>query len=188
MLAPATLGRMRGSALIALLACVLYPYYKALGWANATLSALEAPVIRDAVAQIHALHPQLPRHSRLLFKSDPFQPDRWELTFLIRESYGDASLEVYRVKQQGAAADESQPYDYILDYRDGRYFDAKSLTPPPAAAAGELTGGSAGGWHTGGNHGENRMAGNQQPLPPGLPRSQTARAWQRIRGDHRGGS
>jgi hypothetical protein len=132
-LAPATLARVRGSALIASLACILYPYYKAAGWDNVTSAALEGPVIRDSVAQIHALHPRLPPHSRLLFKDDPFHPDRWDLTFLVKESYRDDSLEVYRVKQQGAPADENQPYDYVFDYQAGRYFDAKSLTRAPAA-------------------------------------------------------
>jgi hypothetical protein len=133
-LTPEMLSRVRGCALIAILACILYPYYKSLGWTNAASVALEAPAIRETVAEIHNLHPQFPPHSRLLFRHDPFPPDWWTLTFLIKESYRDDSLQVSRVKQQGAPADPSQPYDFVFDYQGGRYFDSQSsapLTPVP---------------------------------------------------------
>jgi hypothetical protein len=134
-LAPETFARVRGSILVVVLACILFPSYRNAGWQNATSVALEAPVIRDSVAQLHALHPQFPPHSRLLFKDDPFPPNRWTLTFLIKESYRDDSLEIYRLKQEGAAADEGQAYDYVLDYREGRFFDSLvTFQQKPAAA------------------------------------------------------
>jgi hypothetical protein len=129
-LAPEILAGVRRSVLVLVLACILFPVYKNAGWQNATSVALEAPLIRDSVEQLHALHPRLPPHSRLLFRDDPFPANWWTLTFLMKESYRDDSLEVYRLKQEGAAADERQEYDYVFDYRDGRFFD--SLTCPSA--------------------------------------------------------
>jgi hypothetical protein len=123
-LAPEILARVRGGILVSVLACILFPCYRNAGWQNATSVALEAPVIRDTVAQLHALHPQFPPHSRLLFRGDPFPPNWWTLTFLIKESYRDDSLEVYRLKQEGAPADKRQAYDYVFDYREGWYFDS----------------------------------------------------------------
>jgi hypothetical protein len=131
-LAPETLARVRGSVLILVLACILFPCYRNAGWQNATSVALEAPVIRDSVAQLHALHPNLPPHGRVLFRDDPFLPDRWTLTFLVKESYRDDTLEVVRVKQEGSPADERQKYDYVLDYWNGRYFDSKPFAPRPS--------------------------------------------------------
>jgi hypothetical protein len=134
-LTPEILASVRGSILVLVLACILFPWYKNAGWRNATSVALEATVIRDSVEQLHALQPQFPPHSRLLFRDDPFQPNRWTLTFLVKESYRDDSLEVYRLKQEGAPADESQPYDYMFDYREGRFFDSLVTSQQKRAGA-----------------------------------------------------
>ena len=122
---------LRGAVLLPALALILYPYYKSQGWDNATTVSLEAPVIRDTVAQLHALYPQLAPGSRLLFHEDPFKPDRSDLTFLVRESYGDDSLQVFRSHQKDSPADESQPYDYVFDYRGGRFFEGEQNIPAP---------------------------------------------------------
>jgi hypothetical protein len=119
-------SRVRGSMVLPLLALILLPLYKHKGWANAAPVSVEAPLIREAVAQLHALHPRFSRGSRLLFKNDPFQPDHWELVFLVKESYGDDSLEVYRSKQQGHPASDTESYDYIFDYRRGRFVELEA--------------------------------------------------------------
>jgi hypothetical protein len=121
-----TLARVRGIALIMFLTLVLFPYYKHIGWRSVTSVSTEAPVIRDTVEQLHSMYKQFPPGSRLLFKSDPFRPDQWTLTFLVRESYRDDSLQVFRVKQKDLRADERQMYDHVFDYREGRFLEMRS--------------------------------------------------------------
>jgi hypothetical protein len=123
------------------LALVLFPYYKRRGWNDVDTVKLEAPVIRDTVEQLHALYSRFPPGSRLLFKDDPFKPEHWALTFLVKESYRDDSLEVYRVKQEADPADLTQKYDHVFDYRAGRFFElsgpnATLTTPMIVSSAG----------------------------------------------------
>ena len=117
------LTRGRGAILLPALAIILFAHYRREGWDNATSVSLEAPVIRDTAEQLHSLYPRLPSGSRLFFKNDPFPPDHWELTFLVKESYRDDSLQVFRIKQQDHPADPAAKYDYIFDYRAGRFFE-----------------------------------------------------------------
>jgi len=120
------LARVRGGAVLVALVLVLYPYYKKKGWSGAA-SVSEGPVVRDVAEQLHALYPRLPRGSRLYFRDDPFKPDRWDLVFVVRESYRDDSITVRRARQLGYAPDESElpSYDHVFSFRAGQLFELR---------------------------------------------------------------
>jgi len=123
----AWLARARGTALIAALVLILYPYCKRAGWWNVTSAWIEAPQNRETVAQLHRAAPRLRPRSRLLFWNDPISSDIENLIFMVQLSYHDPSLEVKRVKQMKQAPDEKEmaAYDYVFDYRDGQFIELR---------------------------------------------------------------
>ena len=129
---PVALERVRGPLLLLSLAIALYPYYRHKGSDNVASVNLEGPLIRDAAQQLRELYPHFQPGSRLLFLDDPFKPDRYDLTFLVRLLYQDDSLVVDRVKNlgNGPAPPELAAYDHVFDYREGRFVEQKRAWPP----------------------------------------------------------
>ncbi|MGB7763343.1 MAG: hypothetical protein WBL61_26140, partial [Bryobacteraceae bacterium] len=125
------LSRARGAALFIVSMAILYAAYKPLGYAVVYCASVEAPQNRDTVAQLHAAAPAIRPGSRLLFLNDPIPADSYHLLFMVRLSYGDRSLRVFRAKemQQPPNDKEIASYDYVLDYRDGRFFELKEPGP-----------------------------------------------------------
>ena len=120
------LPRIRGAVLLLVLAAVLYPYYKRLGWQHTALSeSFEAPHVAAMVSQLHRLVPVLPRGARLYFRNDPVDPDLYDLLFLVRLSYHDASLTVDRARQMKEPPTKEQlaHYDHVFDYAEGSFFE-----------------------------------------------------------------
>jgi hypothetical protein len=132
---PIRIEQLRGPLLLLSLALALYPYYHRKGSFNVASVNLEGPMIRDMAQQMRALYPLLQPGSRLLFLDDPFTPDRYDLTFLVRLLYRDDSLLVDRVKNMGngQAAPELAAYDHVIDYREGKFFERKRPWPPGLA-------------------------------------------------------
>ncbi len=127
------LVRARGAALFVVSMVILYSAYKPLGYADIGSVTAIAPENRDTVIQLHSAAPKIRRDSRILFLNDPVRPDRYDLLFMVRLSYADPSLHVFRVKQmkQPPSEQEIAAYDYVFDYHDGRFFELKQ--PSPAA-------------------------------------------------------
>ncbi len=121
------LTRARGAALFVVSMAILYSAFKPLGYANIASVTEVAPGNRNIVTQLHAATPVIRPGSRLLFLNDPVAPDLFDLLFMVRLSYNDRSLQVSRVKEMKAAASaqEVASYDYVFDYRDGRFITLK---------------------------------------------------------------
>ena len=121
------LSRARGAALFVVVMAVLYSAYKPLGYDSISSASLEAPENRITVAELHAAAPTIRPGSRLLFLNDPIRPDWYNLLFMVRLSYADPSLEVFRVKQMKQPPNDKEiaSYDYVFDYHDGRFFELK---------------------------------------------------------------
>jgi len=117
-------ARARGAALFCIAMLIFYAAYKPLGYGEVTSASLEAPENRNTVAQLHAAAPAIRRGSRLLFLNDPIPPDWYNLLFIVQLSYGDPSLRVARAKEmkQPLTEQEIASYDYVFDYREGRFF------------------------------------------------------------------
>ncbi|HEY1221456.1 MAG: hypothetical protein ABSE42_14690 [Bryobacteraceae bacterium] len=122
------LSRARGAALFVVSMAILYSAYKPLGYAGVYSAAVEAPQNRETVAQLHAAAPAIRPGSRLLFLNDPIPADSYHLLFLVRLSYDDRSLQVFRVKEMQPPPNDKEiaAYDYVLDYRNGRFFELKA--------------------------------------------------------------
>jgi hypothetical protein len=73
--------------------------------------------------QIQALIPAPRKGARILLLSDAHGSDDYDEVFLIRLIYGDPSLEANRMKilQQSHTPPDPASYDYVLDWRDGRF-------------------------------------------------------------------
>ena len=112
-------SRRMGPALtFAILAVCLF----ALHWAHTYPPSRES-LLRSTVEETHALVPQLPAKSRMLFLDDPFPPDSYDLLMCMRLSYGNHTLEVDRAKTmpQPLSAAGIKRYDVVLAWRDGHF-------------------------------------------------------------------
>ncbi|MGA2038387.1 MAG: hypothetical protein ABSH42_03845 [Bryobacteraceae bacterium] len=121
------LSRARGAALFVVSMAILYWAYKPLGYTRITTASMEAPENRNTVAQLHAAAPVIRPNSRLLFLNDPIRPDWFNLIFIVQLSYDDPSLRVFRVKEMKQPPNDREiaSYDYVFDYRDGRFIELK---------------------------------------------------------------
>jgi hypothetical protein len=126
------LTRARGAALFVVSMAILYSVFKPLGYADIGSVTAVAPLNRDMAEQLHASAPAIRHGSRLLFLNDPISPNIYDLLFLVRLSYGDPTIEVSRVKQMPQPPNEREiaAYDYVFDYRDGRFVVLKKPSPP----------------------------------------------------------
>ena len=126
------LVRVRGTALLVVSMLILYAAYKPLGYGEIASVSLEAPVNRSIVAALHAAAPTIRSGSRLLFLNDPVRRDTYDLLFMVRLSYADSSLEVFRVKEMKQPPNDQEiaTYDYVFDYHDGRFFELKKPESP----------------------------------------------------------
>ncbi|MGA3260682.1 MAG: hypothetical protein ABSE35_17515 [Bryobacteraceae bacterium] len=121
------LSRARGAALFLLSMAILYAAYKPLGYAGIYSANETATLNRNTVAQLHAVAPVIRPGSRLLFLNDPIAADHWDLFFMVRLSYDDRNVQVSRAKEmkQPPSDQEIAAYDYVFDYRDGRFLELK---------------------------------------------------------------
>jgi hypothetical protein len=126
------LTRARGALLFVVSMAILYSAFKPLGYADIGSVTAVAPLNRSMAEQLHAAAPAIRPGSRLLFLNDPISPDFYDLLFLVRLSYADPTIEVSRVKQmpQPPSEGEIAAYDYVFDYRDGRFVGLKTANPP----------------------------------------------------------
>jgi hypothetical protein len=126
------LVRARGAALFVVLMAILYWAYKPLGYAGLTSVSEEAPDNRHTVEQLHAAAPALRKGSSLLFLNDPVRPEWYNLLFMVQLSYADPSLRIFRVKEMKQHPNDREiaSYDYVFDYRDGRFLVLKQPGPP----------------------------------------------------------
>ncbi len=78
---------------------------------------------RQDQEQILALIPAPRKGARILLLSDAHGSDDYDEVFLIRLMYGDPTLvaERLRVLQDSHPPADSASYDYVLDWRDGRF-------------------------------------------------------------------
>ena len=118
---------VRCAVVLAGLVTVLYPYFKRTGFSNVTSATVEAPHNREYVEQLLSLDPRVRPGSHLLFLNDPIRTDWENLIFIVRLAYRDRRLEIARAKRMARPPDEQQlaRYDYVFDYRDGRFSEVK---------------------------------------------------------------
>ena len=122
------LDALRAPALFVAAGLLLLHYYQRPWRENLDGVSREQELQRLVVEQLHQLRPVLRRGARILFMDDPYD-DSYRTTFLVRLSYRDDTLQVDRAKamQHPPDANEISSYDYIFDYRVGRFF----TTPQP---------------------------------------------------------
>ena len=109
-------------ALFVALTLPLYFSYRGTGWASASFVSLEGEMLRSLNTQMHRAHPTVRRGARLLFVNDPIRPNTFDMMFLTQLTYGDMSLKVDRLLTQSAPdAKLVATYDYLFDYRFGRF-------------------------------------------------------------------
>ena len=125
------LTRARGTVLFAVSIVILYAVNKP--QVSAFLNDDEPLQNRNTVEQLHAAAPSLRHGSRLLFLNDPVPPTWYNLIFIVQLSYADPSLRVFRVKEmkQRPTDQEIAAFDYVFDWRDGRFL---ALKKPGSAA------------------------------------------------------
>jgi hypothetical protein len=94
--------------------------------------------VRDMAKQLRAMHPDLPRNSRVMFLEDGFTTGEWTPMFELRLLYEDPNMVVDRIKSkterppgwlQYTSADKVH-YDHVFTYDSGTYFEV-----PQAIAA-----------------------------------------------------
>ena len=132
------LFQFRGPALFIGLGALMYAGYHGTAWATVPFVSLEGEMIRNVADQMRIAHPTVRRGSRLLFIDDPMGANDYDLMFLARMVYRDPTLVVQRTKLDRAPDPKlAAAYDYVYDYRFGRFFDSiqsRPQTPQPAIA------------------------------------------------------
>lgn len=113
----------RALALFCIAGAVLFAINERPRWASVNAVSIEGEGLRSIDYQIHQLRPALPRNARVLFLDDPID-DPWRMMFLMRLSYRDRSLIVDRARYMQPAPDARQiaSYEYVFDYRYGRFY------------------------------------------------------------------
>jgi hypothetical protein len=122
------LTRARGAVVFVIAMSVLYWAYKPLGYAGIYSVAQEAPENRSIATQFLAAAPTIRPGSRLLFLNDPVPRDQYKLLFIVRLACADPNLDVFRVKDMKQPPNDKEiaSYDYVFDYRDGRFIELKT--------------------------------------------------------------
>ncbi|HWC98799.1 MAG TPA: glycosyltransferase family 39 protein [Candidatus Sulfopaludibacter sp.] len=70
--------------------------------------------VRAVLGELAARYPALPRGSKVLFLSDPYEPDDWILTSMFRLQYSDPDLHVDRVKSDPSLAARQSEYAHVF--------------------------------------------------------------------------
>jgi hypothetical protein len=70
--------------------------------------------IRGVLGVLQARFPIMPRGGKVLFLSDPYDPDDWILTSMFRLQYHDPNLQVDRVKADPALAAKADGYAHVF--------------------------------------------------------------------------
>lgn len=123
---------VRAPALFVAVGLILLHYYRR-PWVNdLPWHSLEPDLHRSIVEQLHQLRPQLRHGSRILFLEDPYPTDDgFRMMYLVTLSYQDPTLTVDRVKRMPhlASGKDIASYDYLFDYRFGRFFTSAQPRP-----------------------------------------------------------
>ena len=82
-LLPRLPGPVRAAALVAVVAAILFPLYRGIGFGQVTTVTLEAPEVRSIVNQLHRLRPSFPPRARILFLNDPAPANAYDLLFMV---------------------------------------------------------------------------------------------------------
>jgi len=116
-------ARLKSAALFLGIAALLWPYHRFEGGFTSRVAAQSGEQLRPVAMALHQSAPELRPGARLLFLNDPIRPDAFDLTFLIRLSYRDNSLQVDRVRMMPAPPERSRwsTYDYVFDYAGDRF-------------------------------------------------------------------
>jgi hypothetical protein len=103
--------RARQLALFVLVLLLLIPIHyrgkSSVGGVSAADNSLHS-----LAEQLTTRYPTMPHGARILFLSDPFDPDDWTLTFLLRLHYRDRDIRVDRVKMMGSVPDVEAQRSY----------------------------------------------------------------------------
>jgi hypothetical protein len=112
------------------------------GWSDTSPASIEGELYRAAVEQLHQLRPVLRKGSRVLFLDEPFHDayhDQNLLHVVLGLLYRDFDLVVDSARFFKTAPDAARiaSYDYVFDYRHGRFFAAvqpRLESPRPTVA------------------------------------------------------
>ncbi|MGA2602233.1 MAG: hypothetical protein ABSH09_35145, partial [Bryobacteraceae bacterium] len=123
-----------------IVAVLMYGLNSRIGWSEVSSVALEGELVRSVVEQVHDLRPALKKGSRVLFLNDPFYDynrDQYRMLILMRLIYHDVDLNVDSARFMKAMPDakEIAAYDYVFDYRRGRFYSSpqpETQGPEPA--------------------------------------------------------
>src|SRR5205085_3345786 len=110
---------------------LMYFINRGVMWASWNQVSGEWEELRSIVDQVHNLRPSLRRGSRVLFLNDPID-EPWRILFLMRLSYRDENLVIDRARfmPHPPAASEIASYDYLFDYRRGRFYSSPQPQVP----------------------------------------------------------
>lgn len=131
---------LRAPVLFVIIVLLLLHYYRRPSVNELAWQTLEPDLDQSIVQQLHLLRPQLQHGSQVIFLDDPFPPDDgYRMIYLARLSYHDPSLLVSRTKTmpRPPGSQEIASYDYVFDYRFGRFFT--SVQPRPQGLEPVLT-------------------------------------------------
>lgn len=124
---------IRAAALFVGVVLFLNHFYRPAWRSNVALISLEPEEQRSIVEQLHQLRPMLAHDSRVIFLDDPFTESyqAYQMKYLVQLSYRDASIDVDRAKSMDRPPDTAKiaAYDYVFDYRLGRFFGAPQPRP-----------------------------------------------------------
>jgi Dolichyl-phosphate-mannose-protein mannosyltransferase len=76
--------------------------------------------VRTVLEQLAERFPAMPRGSKVLFLSDPYDANDWILTSMFRLEYRDRDLRVDRVKVDPSLASKTADYAHVFELTDGR--------------------------------------------------------------------
>jgi hypothetical protein len=130
---PMHMAEHRAAAVFLVVGGVMWMLNSRSSWLDVPSVSLEGELFRSIVDQVHQLRPVLRRGSRVLFLDDPLDQKlgTYGMLFLMQLSYGDRHLRVDRAKSMPSAPDAAKiaSYDYVFDYRLGRFYSSAQPRP-----------------------------------------------------------
>jgi hypothetical protein len=130
---PIRLRELRAPAVFLVIGVIMCLLNSGTGRSDVPSVSLEGELFRSIVDQVHQLRPALRPGSRVLFLDDPLDEKLGTsgMLFLMQLSYGDRHLTVDRAKSMPSAPDAAKiaSYDYVFDYRLGRFFTSAQVRP-----------------------------------------------------------
>lgn len=107
-------------------------------------------MLRNVADQMRVAHPAVKRGARLLFLDDPTGSNDLDLMYMARMVYLDPTLVVRRLKAERPPDPKLvASYDYVFDYRFGRFFPSVQPRPEGPQPAIAVESGQLGLYHQG---------------------------------------